>query len=78
MINNDSKGTVAEWLKALVLKTRDGKTSVGSNPTGSARADNLPQLISAYQKSCTCFRGVKVTWLIVNQQLRVRLPFGSA
>ena len=26
-------GEVAEWLKALVLKTSEGNTSVGSNPT---------------------------------------------
>ena len=27
---------MAEWLKAAVLKTVDGKPSVGSNPTSSA------------------------------------------
>ena len=30
-------GSVAEWLKALVLKTSDVKASVGSNPTLSVR-----------------------------------------
>ncbi len=29
-------GRVAEWSIALVLKTSDGKPSVGSNPTPSA------------------------------------------
>ena len=29
-------GSVVEWLMALVLKTRVGKTTVGSNPTVSA------------------------------------------
>jgi hypothetical protein len=32
-------GGVAEWLKALVLKTRDAKVSVGSNPTSVANFD---------------------------------------
>ena len=31
-----TSGEVVEWPKALVLKTRDGKLSVGSNPTLSA------------------------------------------
>ena len=30
-------GGVAEWMKATVLKTVEGKPSVGSNPTASAR-----------------------------------------
>ena len=30
-------GGMAEWLKAAVLKTVEGNTSVGSNPTPSAR-----------------------------------------
>ena len=29
-------GGMAEWLKAAVLKTVEGNTSVGSNPTPSA------------------------------------------
>ena len=32
-----SFGSVAEWLKAPVLKTGNGKPFVGSNPTASAR-----------------------------------------
>ncbi len=32
-----SIGRVVEWLMALVLKTSEGNTSVGSNPTPSAR-----------------------------------------
>ena len=32
-----STGSVAEWLKALVLKTSDGKLFVSSNLTASAR-----------------------------------------
>ncbi len=38
-----TSGEVVEWPKALVLKTRDGKLSVGSNPTLSAK---LKQSIS--------------------------------
>lgn len=39
-IDRPDYGQVAEWFKALVLKTRDGEnSSVGSNPTLSA---NLP------------------------------------
>ena len=30
-------GSVAEWFKALVLKTSNVKAFVGSNPTTSAR-----------------------------------------
>ena len=29
-------GSVSEWFKEIVLKTIDGKTSVGSNPTAAA------------------------------------------
>ena len=29
----EGKGKMPEWLKGLVLKTRDRKGSVGSNPT---------------------------------------------
>ena len=34
--NIPAAGKVAEWLKALVLKTSEEKSSVGSNPTLSA------------------------------------------
>ena len=33
---SNSIGRVAEWLKALVLKTSNRKLFVGSNPTSSA------------------------------------------
>ena len=40
-------GSVAEWFKALVLKTSEPKGSVGSNPTSSANSFNrLASLIS--------------------------------
>ena len=32
-----SDGDMSEWFKGAVLKTVDGKPSVGSNPTISAR-----------------------------------------
>lgn len=32
-------GSVAEWLKAPVLKTGNGQPFVGSNPTASASAE---------------------------------------
>ena len=38
-------GGMAEWLKAAVLKTVEGNTSVGSNPTPSAINNfTLPKL----------------------------------
>ncbi len=33
---------MAEWLKAPVLKTGEGQTSVGSNPTLSAKRRHTP------------------------------------
>ena len=35
-IGSDDNGGMAEWSKAAVLKTVEGNTSVGSNPTPSA------------------------------------------
>ena len=32
---------MAEWTNALVLKTRGGKTPVGSNPTASAQYESV-------------------------------------
>ena len=32
----DSDGRMVEWFKAAVLKTAEGRPSVGSNPTPSA------------------------------------------
>ena len=39
-----SRGGVAEWLKAAVLKTVEPQGSVGSNPTSSARHVNAPAM----------------------------------
>ena len=36
MLNIQVAGGMAEWSKAAVLKTVEGHTSVGSNPTPSA------------------------------------------
>ncbi len=35
-IGSNENGGMAEWSKAAVLKTVEGNTSVGSNPTPSA------------------------------------------
>ncbi len=35
-VSKTHDGSVAEWFKALVLKTSEPKGSVGSNPTASA------------------------------------------
>ena len=38
-----SSGGLGEWFKPAVLKTADGKSSVGSNPTASAKKRlNIP------------------------------------
>ena len=39
-------GEVVEWLMAPVLKTGEGKPSVGSNPTLSVHSDPSPRLAS--------------------------------
>ncbi len=36
------RGSVAEWFKALVLKTSEGNTSVSSNLTASAILSKSP------------------------------------
>ncbi len=45
-------GSVAEWFKALVLKTSDGQLSVSSNLTASARPlSGFPPLIESPSRS---------------------------
>lgn len=54
-------GEVSEWLKELVLKTSDGKTSVGSNPTLTAiwrgRIAGRVQRFAKPPNSCFCSEG---------------------
>ena len=38
---SEPHGEMSEWLKEPVLKTGDVKASVGSNPTLSAKTENL-------------------------------------
>lgn len=48
-------GGVAEWLKAPVLKTGDGRPSVGSNPTPSARNETALRAPFFVSGSRICF-----------------------
>ena len=48
-----TSGEVVEWPKALVLKTRDGKLSVGSNPTLSANYFLIPCAKQSLTSSCS-------------------------
>ena len=47
-----SSGGVVERPKALVLKTRDGKLSVGSNPTLSANLLVMPDIKQILTVDC--------------------------
>ena len=42
------KGGVAEWLKATVLKTVDGRLSVSSNLTSSAKFKTKPLICKGF------------------------------
>ena len=60
---------MAEWLKAPVLKTGEGQTSVGSNPTLSAKKKQHPLrvLFSLAQQ----ILGIRTHGLINAPQVRV-------
>lgn len=62
MRDNQDIGWVAEWLKAPVLKTGNGKPFVGSNPTPSANLyAQMPDLPNNFRDFVTPVRLRRVT-----------------
>ena len=55
-------GGMAEWLKALVLKTSRAKALVGSNPTSSAKYSTRPLWagFSFLYKTCSLYRDARL------------------